>query len=315
MDVRQLEYMVTLADTLHFGRAAERMHIAQSAFSTHIARLERQIGAVLFDRTANRVSLTPAGEAFLPRALAILADISDASAEARVRHAAGNNHLTIGLFCDSAGELTPLMVEAFRRAMPEVQLSFAELSMINQLDAVGSGDVDVAFVRSPLVDVRLNFHGLFAEPRYVGMGIHHELVERPEVRVADLADQAFAVAAPEAPAQWRAYWSCDDVRGEPGRVAAFVTNVPESLNAIAYAGAIDTFPGSATRFLRFPGIVYRPLTDGTYSGVTLATRASDHRPQVTAFRSVAMHLAETSLSVIPDAVPFDHDAHLAPAGA
>lgn len=94
-----------------------------------------------------------------------------------------------------------------------------------------------------------------------------------------------------------------------------MTNVPESLNAIAYAGAIDTFPGSATRFLRFPGIVYRPLTDGTYSGVTLATRASDHRPQVTAFRSVAMHLAETSLSVIPDAVPFDHDAHLAPAGA
>src|SRR5688500_18412373 len=111
--------MVTLADTLHFGRAAERMHIAQSAFSTHIARLERQIGAVLFDRTANRVSLTPAGEAFLPRAQAILADVADASAEARLKHTASDSHLTIGLFCDSAGELTPLIVDAFRPAMPD----------------------------------------------------------------------------------------------------------------------------------------------------------------------------------------------------
>lgn len=314
MDVRQLEYVVALADTLHFGRAAERMHIAQSAFSTHIARLERQIGAVLFDRTANRVSLTPAGEAFLPRAHAILAEIADASAEARVRHTAGSNHLTIGLFCDSAGELTPLMVDAFRQAMPDVQLSFTELSMINQLEAVVSGDVDLAFVRSPLADTRLDFHGLFAEPRFVGVGVHHELSERKEITVADLADQAFAVAAPEAPAQWRAYWSCDDLRGEPGRVAAFVTNVPESLNAIAYAGAVDTFPGSATRFLRFPGIVYRPLIDGTYSAVTLATRASDHRPQVTAFRSVATHLAETSLSIVPDAIHFDENAHVTPTG-
>lgn len=315
MDVRQLEYVVTLADTLHFGRAAERMHIAQSAFSTHIARLERQIGAVLFDRTANRVSLTPAGQAFLPRAQAILADIGEASAEARLRHTAGNNHLTIGLFCDSAGELTPLMVEAFRRAMPEAQLSFAELSMVNQLDAVVNGDVDVAFVRSPLVDARLDFDGLFAEPRYVGMSVHHDLANKDAVSVVELADQAFAVAAPDAPAQWRAYWSCEDLRGEPGRVAAFVTTVAESLNAITYAGAVDTFPGSATRFLRFPGIVYRPLTDATYSGVTLATRASDHRPQVTAFRAVARHLAETSLSVVPDAVPFDPDAHMASTGS
>ena len=312
MDVRQLEYVVALADTLHFGRAAERMHIAQSAFSTHIARLERQVGAVLFDRTANRVSLTPAGEAFLPRALAILADIAEASDEARVRHVAGSNHLTIGLFCDSAGELTPLIVDAFRRAMPEVQLSFTELSMVNQLEAIVSGGVDVAFVRSPLTHTQLDFHGLFAEPRFVGVGVHHKLSQCTEVTFAALADQPFAVAAPEAPAQWRAYWSCDDLRGEPGRVAAFVTNVPESLNAIAYAGAVDTFPGSATRFLRFPGIVYKPLTDGTYSAVTLATRISDHRPQVTAFRSVATHLVETSLSVVPDAIPFDDEAHLAP---
>lgn len=309
MDVRQLEYMVTLADTLHFGRAAERMHIAQSAFSTHIARLERQIGAVLFDRSANRVILTPAGEAFLPRAKAILSDVAEASAEARVRHTTGSNHLTVGLFCDSAGELTPLMIDTFRRTMPDVQLSFTELSMINQLDAVVNGDVDIAFVRSPLADARLDFHGLFAEPRYVGLGIHHELAERSELQVLDLADQAFAVAAPEAPAQWRAYWSCDDLRGEPGRVAAFVTNVPESLNAIAYAGAVDTFPGSATRFLQFPGIVYRPLVDGTFSGVTLATRSSDHRPQVTAFRAVAAHLVESCLSVVPDAVPFDLDTY------
>lgn len=302
MDVRQLEYVLTLADTLHFGRAAERMHIAQSAFSTHVARLERELGAVLFDRTANRVSLTAAGEAFLPRAAAILADIADASAEARIRHTASGNHLSIGLFCDSAGELTPLIVGAFRRALPDVTLSFTELSMINQLEAILNGDVDVAFVRSPLADTRLIFHSLFHEPRFVGLSDTHDLAARSELTVADLADQPFAVAAPEAPAQWRAYWSCDDLRGEPGRVGAFVTNVAESLNAIAYGGAVDTFPGAATRFLHFPGIVYRPLVDGGRSAVTLTTRGNDHRPQVTAFLSVASHLVATSLDVVPQAV-------------
>lgn len=312
MDFRQLEYVVVLAETLHFGRAAQRMHIAQSAFSTQVARLERQVGAQLFDRSGNRVRLTPAGEVFLPRARQILCEVTDASNEARILQTAGQKQLRIGLFCESAGELTPLIVDAFRTAMPDVELSFRELSMVDQIEAVAAEIVDVAFIRSPVSDSRVQLHELFAEPRYVGLPRHHELTTLDQVKISDLVEQAFAVAAPEAPADWKGYWAFDDVRGETGRVAASVTNVPESLNAIAYQGAIDTFPESATRFLKFPGVDFRRIVDGSYSPIAVATRAGERRAHVEAFRHIAQQLAATSLHIVPDAVPMDEAPNSTP---
>lgn len=307
MDIRQLQYMTVLAETLHFGRAAQHMHIAPSAFSAQIARLERQIGAQLFDRSANRVTLTPAGEAFLPRAQAILNQVADASEEARILHGVGQKILRIGHFFDGAGELTPLVIEAFRRAMPGVELSFHELSMVDQVDSLAGEAVDIAFIRPPVIDARVQLHELYAQPRVVGLSTGHRLASLDYVSSSDLMDEAFAVPAPEAPPTWGAYWSCDDLRGSPGRVAASVRNVSECLHAIAYQGAIDTVPSSATRFLVFPGVVYRPLVDGSYSTVAVATRTGERRAHVEAFRRIAQQLAITSLSVVPDAVPV-HDA-------
>lgn len=303
MDIRQLQYVVRLAETLHFGRAAESLHIAQSAFSTQIARLERQIGAQLFDRSANRVTITVAGEAFVLRAQEILAQMADASREAKILHNTGLNQLKIGLFYESAGELTPLIVNAFRQAMPHVELSFRELTMSDQVEALAGGDVDVAFVRSPIVDSRVQLLELFAEPRYVGLARDHELADRKEVLTKDLVDQAFVVASPLAPPLWRGYWSFDDLRGGPGRVATAVDSVPQSLHAIAFQGAVDTFPGSAARLQRPPGVVYRKIADGTYSPSALATRTGERRLHVEAFRQVGKQLGVTSLEVVPEAVP------------
>lgn len=174
--------------------------------------------------------------------------------------------------------------------------------MVNQVEALATEAVDVAFIRSPMADTRVQLHELFAEPRLVGLPSDHRLAALDRVTTSDLIGEPFAVAAPEAPAHWRGYWAFDDVRGEPSRVAASVTNVPESLNAIAYQGAIDTFPGSTTRFLRFPGVVFRPIIDGSYSPIAVATRKDERRVHVEAFRRIAQQLATTSLSVVPDAV-------------
>ncbi|WP_262107463.1 LysR substrate-binding domain-containing protein [Arthrobacter sp. Marseille-P9274] len=305
MDIRQFQYAITLAETLHFGRAAESLHIAQSAFSTQIARLERQIGAQLFDRSANRVTITAAGEAFVRRAQEILAQVADASQEARILHTASQSQLRIGLFYESAGELTPLIVAAFRKAMPDVELSFRELTMVDQIEAIANEDIDVAFLRSPIADRRVKLLELFAEPRYVGLPAGHALAGQDTIKTYDLVDEAFVVASPMAPPQWRGYWSFDDLRGGPGRIAASVTSVPESLNAIAYQGAVDTFPASATRLHRAPGMVYRRISDGSYSPSALATRTGEHRKHIQAFRNVAQQLSITSLNVVPDAVSVD----------
>lgn len=310
MEIRQLEYMAVLADTLHFGRAARQMHITQPGFSMQIARLERQVGAQLFDRSANRVRLTPAGEAFLPRAHAILSQVADASEEARTLHIMQEQHLRVGLFCEGAGELTPLIVSAFRRAMPDVELSFHDLSMVDQVEALASEQVDVALIRMPVLDTRVQLHELFAQPRVVALPTEHRLASRERVSCSDLLDEAFVVATPDAPPQWGAYWSFDDLRGEPGRMVASMKNVSECLHAVAYLGAIDTVPSSVTRFYRFPGVVYRPIVDGSYSPIAVAARAGERHAHVETFRHVAQQLASTSLSVVPDAVPMTE----APAG-
>lgn len=305
MEIRQLEYVVTLAETLHFGRAAEQMHIAQSAFSAQIARLERQVGAQLFDRSANKVAVTPAGEAFLVRARTVLHDVAEASAEARTLHESGRDTLRIGLMCESAGELTPLVINAYRQALPRVALRFRELSMVDQIDALTTEKVDVAFIRSPVVNRRVHYEELFAEPRHVGLAPDNPLAQHSSLSTQQLADQAFAVAAPEAPAPWRAYWACEGDNEAPARVATSVTDVQQSLTAIAYLGAVDTFPASATRFLRHPGVVYRPLVNGGYSPSILATRAGERRSHVLTFVRIAKQLARISLSVVPGAVPMD----------
>lgn len=305
MDIRQLQYVIALAENLHFGHAAEQMHIAQSAFSVQIARLERQVGAQLFDRSVNKVRITPAGEAFVVRARAILGEVAEASAEAKTLHEIGRERLRVGMLCESAGELTPLIIAAYRASMPSVDLTFHELSMVDQIDALTTGKVDVAFIRPPIVSRKVQYDELFSEPRYVGVGADSPLAERTSLAVGELADQPFAVAAPEAPAQWRAYWACEPEIEAPARVGASVTNVQESLYAIAYQGAIDTFPISATRFLRFPGVVYRPLSDGGFSTSSLAVRVGEHRAHVAAFRQIAIQLAQTSLSIVAGAVPMD----------
>ncbi|WP_133058992.1 MULTISPECIES: LysR family transcriptional regulator [unclassified Nocardioides] len=308
MDGRQLEYVIVLADTLHFGRAAERMCISQSAFSTQIARLEREVGAMLFDRSANRVSLTPAGEAFLARARKILDEVADASAEARTLHAASQGILRVGLFCDSAGELTQPIISAFRRAYPEVELSFRTLSMTDLVEPLASNEIDVEFLRPPVDDPRLKLYDLFADPRVAAVPTGHELASLTGVRTDQLLDHAFAVAVPNAPSRWRAYWACDDARGEPGQVAALVNNIQDCLNAIAHQGAVDTFPLSLSRFQPSPGVAYRPLLDGGYSTNAVAARRTDQRVHVQAFVHIAQQLAASCLDLVPDAVPLSEAA-------
>ncbi|RBP67812.1 DNA-binding transcriptional LysR family regulator [Brevibacterium sanguinis] len=310
MDIRQIEYAVTLADTLHFGRAAARVYIAQSAFSTQIARLEKEIGAQLFDRTANRVAITPAGELFLDRARTILEQIKSASEDAAALQTMRERQLRVGLFHDAAGELTPLIVSAYRQAFPEVELSFCELTMIDQVDAVAEGTVDVAFLRTPLHDSRIRVAGLFAEPRYVGLSEGHRLASRSEVAIEDLIDERFVMASPRAPEPWRGYWAFDDLRGGPSRVATTVARVWDSMTAIAYQNAVDTFPGSATRLYQAAGMVYRPIKDGTYATSAVATRNRNCPAHVDAFLQVALQLSQTALSAVPGAVPIDQ----APAG-
>jgi DNA-binding transcriptional LysR family regulator len=303
MEIRQLRYAVQLAETLHFGQAAEREFIAQSAFSLQIGRLERELGTLLFERAHHRVALTPAGSAFVARARRMLDDLELASVEASKLGEENAEVLRVGIFGEAAGELTHLIFSAFAEAHSRVRLEFTELSMVNQLEALKSGRVDVAILRSPIFDSSIDMEPMFCEPRVAVVPASHPLADAETLCIADLVDQKFAVAAEGAPAGWASYWSFDDLRGEPSRIAASVHSINESLATVAYAGAVDTFPGTASRMFPHPGVRYIPLMDAEQSTLCLTTVHGDRRPQLQALSGIIKTVVDSDLSLVPGATP------------
>lgn len=140
MELRQLEYVVAVAEELHFGRAAERVHVRQQSVSEQVARLERELGGPLFTRTSRRVALTAAGEAFLPEARAVLAAATRALATGR-QAVAGARELRVGYAEDLGTEL-------FTRA-PGVRVVPVPLTTPEQLAAIAERRLDAGWCWEP----------------------------------------------------------------------------------------------------------------------------------------------------------------------
>ncbi|PRY39810.1 LysR family transcriptional regulator [Umezawaea tangerina] len=181
MELRALHYFVTVAEELHFGRAAERLRIVQPAVSQQITRLESELGARLFDRTSRRVRLTPAGERVLVTARATLA------AAARVRVVARESaaSLRIGM----ATCFTPRVDRALTRLREGGQLAeptLVDLPVPARLDAVRDGELDLALVRGTLTSTAMTVVRAWSEPVHVVLSREHRAAGKPAVGLHDL---------------------------------------------------------------------------------------------------------------------------------
>lgn len=301
MDTRQLLLAARLAEFLHFGKTANVENIAQSALSAQIAKLEGELGFQIFDRTNRTVALSEAGKTFVERAREILGGLSETIEECRAIADANRAILRIGFFGEAAGELTHTMLEFFQRLNPTVRIVFTELHMNNQVQCLTSGKVDVAFIRMPVGDDRLDLELMFDEPRVAVVPRNHEFSDAAILQMSDLAEQPFAIAAAGSPQGWIPYWALSPDRSAPPRIAAEVNSVPESLAAIAYRGAFDTFPLTTTRSFGHPGVKYVPLSDAPRSALALATAKGNRSRIVRAFRRCVSDTLDHSLAILPEA--------------
>lgn len=301
MEIRQLRYAVLLDEHRRFARAAQEAFVTQSAFSQQIARLERELGVRLFDRTPAGTVTTPAGERFVEQARRMLTGLVSLESEVRSIGGGRTGILRVGMFGAGAGEFTPLLIDAYRSAMPGMELVFHELSMTRQFDELRAGEVDVAIVH-PLCDTDdVAFTPLFDEPRFAALSARHALAEAPSVSVDELVQHPFVLAATGAPGAWRDFWACGN---EPraARSAAEMHSIGEGLVAVAYLGVVDTVPSTSTRYHRHPGVAFVPLEGAADSSVAVARRSDDHRPAIEAFCHLADQLAAEHYAVVPGAV-------------
>ncbi|MCC3770191.1 LysR family transcriptional regulator [Streptomyces sp. UNOC14_S4] len=186
MEIRQVRYFVVVAEELHFGRAAERLHIVQSAVSQQVRRLERELGVELFDRSPRHVRLTGAGARFLPAARELL--VAEERARAAVAGFAGRaaRALRLGTSAGLGAHLDRLL-DVFAATAPDVPVELVSAPARQRTEMVASGDLDAAFVRGGMTAPGLRVVPVWRDPLVAVLPSAHPLADAPDVALADLA--------------------------------------------------------------------------------------------------------------------------------
>jgi len=193
MELRQLRYLVTLAEELHFTRAAAREHIAQPALSQQIRRLEDEVGLALVERTTRRVAITDAGTLLVDRARRILAEVDAAHAELAQLSGLQAGRVNIGVMHTMGPVDVSLVLASFHERHPGVELTVREQASEELAELLRVDQLDLAFLS---VTERIESHGLglqqvVLEELVAVLPRHHRLAGRRQVRMADLADDEF----------------------------------------------------------------------------------------------------------------------------
>ena len=288
IELRHLRYFAAVADELHFGRAAERLHLAQPPLSQQIRKLEEIVGYPLFTRTSRSVKLTGAGEVFLERARRTLRNVHEDIEEARSLGRGEAGFLRVGFIGSSMLTSLPEMLGQYRRAYPAVQLQLHEGHTSDVMGAVASGQWDVGILRDGGPHECLHVTTLFSEPFLAVVPATHPLAGRRNISAASLRHEPF-VFFPAA-AGTRAYEKPVSLCEKYGFRPRVVQEAPQWLTLLRLVGAGlgVTIAPACVRQVATPGVVFLRLRGADVSSdIELAYRAGDERPIVRAFTSIA----------------------------
>jgi DNA-binding transcriptional LysR family regulator len=191
MEIRQLRYFVTVAELGHFGRAAEALHVVQPAVSQAVARLEREIGLTLFDRSRKRITLTPEGRSFVPHARRVLRAVERAGREAADLAAGVTGLIRIGSSEGLGPRLEAILAE-FRRHRPAVRVELLSQRTPAKIAALTAGDLDAAFVRAAEPAAGVTVHHLWDERLLLAVPAGRAAPGGGPVELAELADLPLA---------------------------------------------------------------------------------------------------------------------------
>jgi len=195
MELHQLRCFVAAAEQLHFGRAAQQLHMLPSALGRHVRLLEEDLGTRLFARTTRAVALTQEGAALVREAKSILARVEAVENNFRTRsRSEASRKLRVGAIDSAAAGLLPDLLRDFRAKHPEISVQLLEEKSVRLLPKLLSGALDLAFVRPPdRADRRLEFQPLLMETAIVALPQRHALARRKSLSLSAIADQPMIV--------------------------------------------------------------------------------------------------------------------------
>ena len=290
VELRHLRYFVAVAEELHFGRAAERLHVAQPGLSQQIQALARALGVPLFDRTSRRGELTAAGARLLAEGTRALAQTERALDRARRAGRGEVGRLTVAAIGSATYDVIPALLREHRRRFPEVELVLREMSTPAQVHALRGGEIDVGFLRLPADTRDLVASTVREETMLLMLPESHRLAALAEVPLAALAGEPLILF----PASPRPSWAdtviaaCREAGFDP-RVAQEAMESATVVSFVAAEVGVALVP-QGLRVLVRPGVVCRPVVPAPITRLAVVRRAGGAVATAEAFLDLVREL-------------------------
>ncbi|NJP26720.1 LysR substrate-binding domain-containing protein [Microbispora hainanensis] len=296
MELRDIEIFLTLAEELHFGRTAERLHVSQARVSQAISKQERRLGVALFDRTSRRVALTPVGRRLREDLQQALDLIKAGLARAEAAGLRTGQTLRLGVFGHAAHELRPL-VDAFRARCPGGDVQFGEIYGSDPFTALRTGEHDVNVLWLPIAEPDLTVGPtVLTGGRVLAVPADHPLAGRGTASLEDLADNHVVDLGPGAPEYW--VESMVPTRTPLGRRiprGPAARTFHEILSLVASGQCVHPLGEIAARYNRPPGVVFLPIHDAPALHWALTWRSTADNPAIHVLAQTAADLGPISL--------------------
>jgi DNA-binding transcriptional LysR family regulator len=290
MELRQIRSFLSIAETLHFGRTAELIHLSQPALSLQIKALEEEVGVRLFERNRRKTTLTAAGLAFRDDAAAALSQLEQAMRSARLAAYGKLGLLRIGFISTVGSEIVPNIVRQFRELNPEVEFSLRAIPTADQVQMLETGSLDIGFFRLPIGGhSALEVVTVHRERFVLVVPASHKLAKRKRVCLSEVAGQNFVLYE-------RTYApGFHDLIFGMLRDARIVPNISQTAAEIsmlislvdAHMG-VAILPASAVQHSVAPVIACEIVDKIPMSEIGMAVRKGTRAPVVDNFRSFAL---------------------------
>ena len=249
MELRQLRYFTTIAETLNFHRAAERLNVSQPPLTVAIRKLEEELGAPLFVREARGVSLTAAGEAALPFARSALVQADLVRQATREGSEGERGRLLIGFIGSAVFALLPMIIPEFRSRFPGVALVLQEATSVDIVDRVRSGELDVGFVRLPLLEAeQLDVEVVEQDHLVAAVATSHPLASRQTLALSALADEPFIIFPKSSVLHATIMMACHNAGFAPN-VAQEAEQVHTIMSLVQSGLGVALVPARSTRYI------------------------------------------------------------------
>lgn len=294
----QLRCFVTLAEELHFGRAAARLFMTQPPLSRQIQLLEHALAVRLFERTSRSVRLTAAGEVFYRDATSILRHAEQAAALASRIDKGEAGRVTIGFTAVASYDLVPRIVHAAQQALPHIDIVLKEMVSKEQLEGIESGAIDIGFVRPLATDSAIEQRLLMRDPLVLALPARHRLARRKSIGPDDLQDEAFIMYSPhDGKYFYDLIAGMFSLSGVRIRSAQQIGQTHTILGLVRGGVGLAVVPATAMT-LPFPDVVFRPVWQSNiHAELHLAWRAQSNNPAVATMTDfVLRHLSSNDES-------------------